>query len=606
MNQKEAIAEKFSGSFIVRGRVVTNVGVAAKDLKVIAIDKNPGKDVVLGETVTDSSGNYSISYKKKALQERGKQKADTEIAILDPEEESKKYGTSSVHFDADKEEEINLVLQTESVEKRSEYLRITSDLKPKIREGTFKDLQENKDRQDISYLANKTGWDARLVAMVSLADKDSAESGIPAEFYFALFRAGISTDADAMYRTNSGTVKKIWEKAVEENIIDASFEPHIITQNIAKFNECRSTHLLDTAKDVGVPSLKKLLDISLPDSTKQGKFVELYFNHVGDMSSFWAIAEATFGEDTADELQLDGKLGYLTVNNAELIGRLRERIDKLHYDNPKLEKLKSPVDLIRKGLYKTKEWDTELMSSIQVPKDMPGETDKEKKRNYINYMVSMLKISYPTAVVAEMVHNDELRVKGDSTVKEEVYKFLQDGKFEIGVHPVEKFIKDNNRTLDEKALNETKRLQRVYQVSPSDNAMKVLGDNNLDSALAIVQYDEKEFIETFGKDLGGEDIAKMTYAKANQVHSTVLNVATSYLTYRTSPRVYAISGKKENVNPHDPDLISYPTLEELFGPMDYCTCGHCKSVLSPAAYLVDLLQFIDRKSMKKRIQLTYF
>ena len=103
MNQKEAIAEKFSGLFVVSGIVVTNVGVAAKGLKVIAVDKSPGKEVVLGETITDSSGYYTISYKKEALRERGKQKADIEITILDPIEESKKYGTSSVHFDGKKD-----------------------------------------------------------------------------------------------------------------------------------------------------------------------------------------------------------------------------------------------------------------------------------------------------------------------------------------------------------------------------------------------------------------------------------------------------------------------------------------------------------------------
>jgi hypothetical protein len=37
---------------------------------------------------------------------------------------------------------------------------------------------------------------------VSLADKYSAESGIPAELYYTLFRAGVPTDADGMYRTD--------------------------------------------------------------------------------------------------------------------------------------------------------------------------------------------------------------------------------------------------------------------------------------------------------------------------------------------------------------------------------------------------------------------
>ena len=78
-------------SFIVSGRVVTNVGVAAKGLKVIAVDKSPGKEIVLGETITDSSGNYTISYKKEALQKMRKQKADIEITILDPVEESNTF-----------------------------------------------------------------------------------------------------------------------------------------------------------------------------------------------------------------------------------------------------------------------------------------------------------------------------------------------------------------------------------------------------------------------------------------------------------------------------------------------------------------------------------
>ena len=34
-------------------------------------------------------------------------------------------------------------------------------------------------------------------------------------------------------------------------------------------------------------------------------------------------------------------------------------------------------------------------------------------------------------------------------------------------------------------------------------------------------------------------------------------------------------------------------MEQLFGSQDYCTCDDCGSVLSPAAYLVDLLHFLD-------------
>src|SRR5690606_13634245 len=38
-----------------------------------------------------------------------------------------------------------------------------------------------------------------------------------------------------------------------------------------------------------------------------------------------------------------------------------------------------------------------------------------------------------------------------------------------------------------------------------------------------------------------------------------------------------------------------PDLEGLLGPLDYCACTHCRSVLSPAAYLVDLLRFLEQR-----------
>ena len=105
----------------------------------------------------------------------------------------------------------------------------------------------------------------------------------------------------------------------------------------------------------------------------------------------------------------------------------------------------------------------------------------------------------------------------------------------------------------------------------------------------------------------GEETARQTYAKAVQVHGAVLNIATSYLTARIAPPLGALplgaNGQSRVLDaapaaPRDGStgVIAYPTLEDLFGSMDYCPCDECRSILSPAAYLVDLLHFIDRPS----------
>ena len=78
------------------------------------------------------------------------------------------------------------------------------------------------------------------------------------------------------------------------------------------------------------------------------------------------------------------------------------------------------------------------------------------------------------------------------------------------------------------------------------------------------------------------------------MHNTVLNIALSYLTARTAPAIGVHSPPSVlDPTPANPgDIIAYASLETLFGSMDFCACDHYRSVLSPAAYLVDLLQFL--------------
>ena len=41
----------------------------------------------------------------------------------------------------------------------------------------------------------------------------------------------------------------------------------------------------------------------------------------------------------------------------------------------------------------------------------------------------------------------------------------------------------------------------------------------------------------------------------------------------------------------------FPNLKSLFQSTDSCACEHCRSVYSPAAYLVEILQFLDKRSV---------
>ena len=55
-------------------------------------------------------------------------------------------------------------------------------------------------------------------------------------------------------------------------------------------------------------------------------------------------------------------------------------------------------------------------------------------------------------------------------------------------------------------------------------------------------------------------------------------------------------GKVKEIN----GLKDVDSIEDLFGSQNYCECESCKSVLSPAAYFVDLMRFIEKRVLYQK------
>jgi Salmonella virulence plasmid 28.1kDa A protein len=85
--------------------------------------------------------------------------------------------------------------------------------------------------------------------------------------------------------------------------------------------------------------------------------------------------------------------------------------------------------------------------------------------------------------------------------------------------------------------------------------------------------------------------------KASQVNALALTLLTNFghdfnkLMPKAIP-YKPISALLPAISALPADLKGNPTLQELFGSLDFCDCEHCKSVYSPAACFVDLLQFL--------------
>lgn len=562
---KEKGAFNEEKKYKVSGRVYTNSGVPVPGIKVIAFDKQLEGDTALGEATADRKGNYSIEYKKIA---GGKENSDLEVRAMDDSKNVKKeIGRSSVKYNAGENETVDVMLLSSALPKLSEYERLLNDLQPHLGRLALKDLEETKDKQQITHLSNKTGWDARLVAMASQANKFAAQTKIDPSHFYAMFRAGLPGTTEALAALTPTLVETVLKKAGAGNIIS----PSTNTAETLRIVKEQTTQLLLKAIPVSaVSSMDTMLDLRL--KPEQKKIFTTAFEESGtsDAGKFWTTLKAKgFDDTTISSLKLDGKLGYLTGQNAPLVKKIYDKYQ-----------IKSEAELAQKGLYKASEWKTII--GTDIPKDVTAD-------EYANQLAWQVKLSYPTAVAAEMVNKSEIKLGANAPIPE-VYKFLSADPVKniIGKQPVKTWT--GYTQLSAPAKTAAKTMERLYQMSPSDESMIALSNAGITAAYQVASFTKGEFMKKYSGQFPNVQEAELTYAKASEVHSTALNIATSYLTYRGMPNIYGITGKTEKVQNQ---TIAYPTLEELFGNMDYCACDHCKSVLSPAAYLVDLLQFID-------------
>ncbi|WP_411032340.1 neuraminidase-like domain-containing protein [Spongiimicrobium sp. 3-5] len=96
-----------------------------------------------------------------------------------------------------------------------------------------------------------------------------------------------------------------------------------------------------------------------------------------------------------------------------------------------------------------------------------------------------------------------------------------------------------------------------------------------------------------------EQLAKK-YFDRSQLQAFNLNIALgNVMDVKNSPltnsAVFAISAEADNY------LRRFDGYESFFGETDFCKCKHCASIISPAAYFVDLMDFLQKKVMN-----TYF
>lgn len=555
-----------------------------------------GKEVRLGETESDQHGFYAISYG------RGREANGLELRAVAAH--GKEIPLTKPIYELDEHEVVNVVAPAAMQPLDSEFERLSGDLEGEVEDlGQLAEARESDEQRDLTLLRQGTGWDARIVALASRASAAAAATGLSREMLYGLFRAGLPTDPEKLALVPAETVSKGLAKAKAAGVIGASAAE--VKRGRASFEEFARESRRKATPLGAHSSVGDLLDQAPLSSADKETFERVYFEHRGEPEKLWKRArDAGVSKQGVERLRLQGKLAFLTLNHAPLTASLQKEIGSVN----DLDRL---VDL---RLYEPEAWKERLTSLAgdrrsldgAVPPAYAGESPRQRLDAYAADLARQVRQSFPTRVIGDMVERGTLPLAAaDERLRKSVAQFLKEAPregFELGETPVEHFLRSRDgkrrsklmRSRSDEVVSTVKTIQRLYQISPSDHALGVLIEAGFTSADEVLRYHPSEFVAQYGPYFHTAGEAHLVSTQAQQVGAVSYTFYGAAKQIESAGSVFAVGpGAEATAAAKDELLKQFPTLESLFGSLDFCECEECRSVLSPAAYLVDLLQFVN-------------
>lgn len=149
---------------------------------------------------------------------------------------------------------------------------------------------------------------------------------------------------------------------------------------------------------------------------------------------------------------------------------------------------------------------------------------------------------------------------------------------------------------DEKAmvLNSVKTYQRVYSFTNDVEDTEAILAAGFHSSFHITSVTINDFAATTKLSLPAAtryfEAAHMAVVRTTGVMGSILDILTGSFDWT------AVGNTGPSIKDYLRDIPGY---QDLFGDLAYCQCDHCQSIYSPAAYFVDLMQFVEKYVINK-------
>jgi len=596
LNNAAAVAG--TNQFQVSGLLFMDYGLPANGVTVrlYAIGFG-GAATKIAETKSDANGVYSLAYAPPPVIPPATLSTNLEVRALDPQ--GNEVTVSGIIYNTAPTVALNLVAPASIQPLTAEYQRMSADLQQAI--GGIQNLakaQESDTQQDLTLLKQLIFWDARLLGLATIAAQQTAATGLGQDVLYALYRTGLPTDPQKLALVPTATIGTALTKANQAGIVNLT-AAQIATAQTAFTSYATKTN--SSLKISGAPSsFNDLLGNVLTTPAQQSAFAGIYFDPTITDADLWQKAAAA-GISAANiaALQVQGKLAFLTYNNAGLVKTLQQQLGAAT----------DPAALADKDFYLDATW-INLLNSIAgtdqqklqslIPSIYAGATPNDQLKAYAADLARKVRLSYPTRVAARLVETNNLPLAGPGTLATTVAGFLRSANsvgYQLGRTPLNLFLKNLPKSIavpDATTISSVKTLHRLYQLTPSNGSLQAVLKAGFASAHDITAYTQEEFRNLVAGSIPSLEEADLVYRKAQQVRAVTFNLFATAKHLDTTPQIFALSSAQNDLQSAKNAIAQrFPGMASLFGSLDFCECDDCRSVLSPAAYLVDILHFLD-------------
>ena len=585
--------DQLPAPFVVTGLVRDDSGYPVKGARVQAFDQDMRSRQPLGEPVTtDSAGRFHIEYQLMALggDEVGTADLTFDIAFKEKalavtglvQVNDGRRASDGVLFNALQQAEVVITVETASARRDDEYTHILGaiavvtnipavDLTPE--DVTFLTLEfagvdpvVDRDKLTLLVDAEKLSRSARR-----------QDIDVPAAAFYGLARGGLPLSLMGLAIVPEAELLNRLRQAIADRLIpeDLGGRLEAIVRAISRL---AVGALLHASEAEGKSSLRDLLASAGLDADEQGAVLAAFLAHTGDLDAFWADLrkDATrVNPEKIDGIEYSLQLAWLTQRQTEVLKGIREA-----YPNARSTR--------------------ELFQQL----DPARLKEIAKTGGLAQEILDLLAASYPTDAVTRLLPGLPSTHFAGADTHAGVTRFFERAAatdFDLRTTRVDDILKAHPSLLAGQegsarttVINQVKRVQRLFRLSADSASLGALLGTGLDSAHDIARVPPASFLDRFGAAFESPEQANLIYDRA------LTSSAASELLY--TRLFHALNGthmRSADVAPaefHEVLMRDFPNLSELFGSLEMCECEDCRSVLSPAAYFVDLLEFLGNST----------